>query len=270
MPHSITEYAKVVQAGDFLEVYSFQFRRTAGKPKRDLVFSPTSDAVYTKNRPVEKRAPLSYRRLNNLQAVRKRFVRLCRVRLTRSGTKPLLLTLTFAGEARTCSQAYVYFRLGMQRFRTYFGSEFAYIAVPEFHPKGHGVHFHLLVWGIPEHFGDVRDKGRTSRKGSERTHRILAGLWGFGFVDCQRTDGNERLAGYLSKYLTKALEDVRYLKVKCYTRSRNYGDFSEFGTENVETVLLYLGFLDIQPLYEHTWSTRWMGECNYQLFNKAT
>jgi hypothetical protein len=37
----------------------------------------------------------------------------------------------------------------------------------------------------------------------ERKTRILAKLWGEGFVDARKTDGSPKLGYYISKYITK-------------------------------------------------------------------
>jgi len=108
-------------------------------------------------------------------------------------------TLTFAvstPELRTARRALNRF---MVRLREHLGHAVPYVAVPELHPGGHGIHWHLV---LPPIFIDWAEFGR---------------LWGEGHVlysDGKRGAGvggrelARRAAGYVSKYVTKDLEWV--------------------------------------------------------------
>lgn len=78
------------------------------------------------------------------------------------------------------------------------GGAFPYVWVPEWHPKGHGLHVHFAV-------------GRFIR------HSLVAEAWGHGFVHIKllgdlpvgSTNLSEarRAAGYLSKYVSKSFAE---------------------------------------------------------------
>ena len=78
------------------------------------------------------------------------------------------------------------------------GAAFPYVWVPEWHPKGHGLHVHFAV-------------GRFIK------HSLIAEAWGHGFVHIKllgdlpvgSTNLSEarRAAGYLSKYVAKSFAD---------------------------------------------------------------
>jgi len=94
-------------------------------------------------------------------------------------------------------------RIFHQNLRYKFGSGFSYIATPEFGTKStRRLHYHVLYFNLP------------SEINKERSTRILAKIWGNGFVDLIQTDGNAKLSGYLSKYMGKTFLDSRLSKKK--------------------------------------------------------
>jgi hypothetical protein len=128
-----------------------------------------------------------------------------------------------------------------------------YIAVPEFGKKGtKRLHLHLLVWNLPEEIIYY-----------ERANRTIANMWGGGFVDLFKTDGSFKLAGYLAKYLSKALSDNRLLGQKSYVTSRNV---SRPTYSNSELMLSYLSdsweLSTLNPVQCKSYDTMWLGRCN--------
>ena len=63
---------------------------------------------------------------------------------------------------------------------------------------------------MPLSLGDTRIDSRTVVYGTERKDRVLANLWGEGYVDATKTDGSGRLASYISKYITKGAGHVLF------------------------------------------------------------
>ena len=114
---------------------------------------------------------------------------------------PLLLTLTFKGDASDASYANDSLRSFQVRLRNKFPKAES-IFIPELSPKGR-IHFHGLIFNVPLFFGDTRQGRKYIPDGTERKTRTLAKLWGEGFVDARKTDGNIRLGYYVSKYITK-------------------------------------------------------------------
>ncbi|MEK7095093.1 MAG: hypothetical protein AAB917_00350 [Patescibacteria group bacterium] len=121
---------------------------------------------------------------------------------------PLLVTLTFAGDASDASYANDSLRAFQVRLRTQYSSAQS-IFIPELSPRGR-IHFHGLLFNVPMSLGDTRKGKRTFSYGDERKTRILAKLWGEGYVDATATNGSGRLAYYISKYITKGAGEILF------------------------------------------------------------
>lgn len=129
---------------------------------------------------------------------------------------PLFVTLTFRGTAANAKYAGDSISIFQRRLRVVYPLAQS-LFIPEVSPRGR-IHFHGLLFNVPLSLGDKRDGKRITYYGTERQDRTLAALWREGFVDCLQTDGSYRLAGYLSKYVTKGgghdiLTPMRLLRV---------------------------------------------------------
>lgn len=149
----------------------------------------------TKSRSSIRRATISFRRL-------------VKANLYGFG-KPVLASFTYRENMVDIAQARADFSAFARRAERQFGQEFAYIVVMEFQKRG-AVHFHAFLWGLSEVV-----------IATERHARVVAALWGHGFVDLAQTDGNIALASYLAKYFQKGLEDSRLFGYRVYNCSRN-------------------------------------------------
>jgi len=186
-------YTKVVQYGDFLEITTFE---------KNYV----KENNYSR-KPRKARSPQNFqRRVDNLHRTRRSFLRTVWANQHR-GRATWLLTFTML-EVVSLSKSYAALSLFFKRLRKLGGPSFAYIAVPEFQTRG-AVHFHALIWDLPEQFHN------------ERFTRSLQHLWQRGFLDCSSTDGSSKLAGYLAKYMSKAMHDKRLGGQKAFVVSRN-------------------------------------------------
>lgn len=122
---------------------------------------------------------------------------------------PVLLTLTFRNET-TLQEARKCFNVFAKRIRSTYSKTFRYIVVPEYGSRNtKRLHLHALCFGI-------RAIAETERK-----ERNLAKIWGHGFLDAKLTDGNEKIAFYLSKYLTKQKKKDDFRDKNSYICSRN-------------------------------------------------
>jgi hypothetical protein len=264
-------FTKIIKAGPIVEICEYDRKPDNLKKTNDIGTVEGSDdvkAIYTR-KPSNPRESATIRRMNNVNDLKKRFCRLARHNVHVKG-KPQFMTLTFNYESPVVSEAYKSFRLAMQRFRNKFGSDFAYMAVPEFQSNGN-VHFHCLVWGMPQHYGDLRVGKKTISTGSERRHRTLAKLWGHGFVDICTTDGSEHVILYIAKYMDKAVFDERLVKQKAYTRSRNVEDYFELTTESGDTILAFIldgdyGVEYVAPIVNN----RFFGRMSYKIIREHT
>lgn len=155
-------------------------------------------------------------------------------------TDTRLVTLTYATACHDRDEHYHNLSALSVRFKKHYGVPLSYIAVPEFHPKGHGYHFHLVVnnaWFDYAHF--------------------TKHLWRLGmtFVS-DRPDKPEfanaaNLADYLTTYIKKDMEHTPVAK-KRYSRGGTWrtdwavstGRAPEAG-KTFRKVLAYLTSLDI-------------------------
>jgi len=144
----------------------------------------------------------------NASRVKMAFSRLCASNLG-GGDHPVLASLTYAENMEDVTRGRSDFAAFGRSIRKTFGAHVRYISVLEFQRRG-AVHFHALIWGLP---ADVVAR--------ERSARVVAKIWGRGFADLKVTDGSEKLAGYLGKYLSKSMSDSRLFGLKAYVASRN-------------------------------------------------
>lgn len=121
---------------------------------------------------------------------------------------PAFFTLTMY-ESCSIKSSYEAFTVFIQRLRKSYGKDFRYITVPEYQKRG-AVHFHMMIWGLPEF--DIKH---------ERFNRKFQNMWQEGYLDCILTDGSQKLAGYLGKYMSKSLQDSRLYSQKSYRASGN-------------------------------------------------
>lgn len=168
---------------------------------------------------------------------------------------PILLTLTYAENQENLRIAYGDFRSFSQALRYRFGKGFRYICVPEFQKRG-AVHFHALIWGLPE-----------SVLLQERNTREIALLWGLGFVYIKPTDGSEKLSTYLAKYMTKAYLDPRLAHCKAYVGSRNCARPKVMSNFSPIWPVLEDYEISTKPcLQEKHYMTQWLGRGKYRRY----
>jgi len=243
-------YVKLIDCGNSLEIFQYQY---------DL--NRNRSAVRTAR--VDRRDDSVERRADNIKRLRSKFIRLVRSNLAFRGNDycPWLITLTTVA-TWDVSVGYRFFRDFIHRLRSIFGSDFYYIAVPEFQKRGR-LHFHMLVWGLPEK--ELNAEANRSKRG----YRAFQRLWARGYLDCVRTDGSGKLAFYLGKYFTKSLHDKRLLGQKSYVTSRNCKRPVEISST---TVLDYLSEIwgigvDSKPVLSKEFDTEWLGKGRYTYYS---
>lgn len=159
------------------------------------------------------------RRLDNIRRTRQICVRRVSAALEEFGS-PLLVTLTFKGDASDASHANDSLHAFQVRLRNkYKGAQSLFI--PELSPRGR-IHFHGLLFNVPLRLGDTRQGRRIISYGDERKSRELATLWGEGYVDATKTDGSGRLAYYISKYITKGGHQVMFNAMRMLRISQGF------------------------------------------------
>jgi len=237
-------YIKWFQSGTLLEKYEYAknlpIRRKSSK----------TAVTGVRSRKVGLRNPDSLRR------AQRGFRRLVRANLV-GDVPPAFITLTMF-QVLPLEASCVAFTQFIARLRREHGTDFRYIAVPEFQKRG-AVHFHLLLWGLNEYAK------------TESETRYFARLWLRGFCDCLITDGSPRLAGYFAKYMSKSLQDVRLGGKKAYLSGRNTlrpvsisaSTLAHYKLEVIAQEVIHTGELT----FEKTFDSIWLGRCHYQKFH---
>lgn len=231
-------YRKVVQSGTMVEEYTYASAPT--KPKLD-------------ERQPRRKRPKGLRLTRNVKQARKAFYRLVRANLDPQ-RPPVLLTLTMR-EITSLEQAWKSYTVFFNRLRK-LQPAIKTVGVPEFQKRG-AVHFHVLVWNL-----DVETVK------TERRSRRIARLWGHGFVDIAKTDGNPKLSTYLGKYMSKAMHDERLFGKRAYSASRNVLRPVSLSTPlQIETAYNVWGLgVDSVPLRTREYGTFFLGRCVYKEF----
>jgi hypothetical protein len=155
--------------------------------------------------PRKRRTVYGARRSDNIRRAQKICLRRVSAAIEDFGS-PLLVTLTFTGDASDAAYA----NDTLRRFQVRLRSKYPHaesVFAPELSPHGR-IHIHGLLFNVPLSLGDTRDGRRIISHGDERKERILAKLWGEGYVDATKTDGSIGLAYYLAKYITKEGDQV--------------------------------------------------------------
>lgn len=247
-------YIKAIIYGSNLELYTYEknIRAIGGKrgnptSRANMQDVPVSESVAEKEK-ISKRQNTKNRTLSA-------FRRLVIANNERS-LPPVLITCTYAENQQSLTVGYRDFQSFITSMRHTFGKTFRYIAVPEFQRRG-AVHFHALFWGLPENIC-----------AEERHTRVVARLWGRGFVDCFLTDGSDKLGSYLAKYLGKSYTDPRLFGKKAFRCSRNV--IKPIYEKNLAG-LYYLSEMygigvDNYPCIDREFDTQWLGKGRYRYY----
>lgn len=257
-------YRKIIKSGKVVEVYSYEKApKLEGRPR-------TKSKHPVREIPDDGRlSVITRKREDNIRRCKQRFIRLVRSNTGRADTNALI-TLTYAAvvDIETATRHFNQFT-GILRKKL--GNDFRYIGVPEFQKRG-AVHFHVLYWGLPRelvdhekpHWPREENIGRLDK--IERGTRFIQNCWAYGYVDCIPTDNSEKLAGYLAKYMSKAMYDERLLRKRAYYYSRNIyrPDSSTFGP--------YVNFINMKLeetatlITDRDFDTKWLGKANYKRY----
>lgn len=165
----------------------------------------------------KRRAVFRTRRPDNIRRTRQICLRRVLSAIEDFGN-PLFVTLTFKGDSSDASFANDSLRIFQVRLRAKYPKAES-IFIPELSPKGR-IHFHGLIFNVPLYLGDTRKGRRSIPDGNERKTRTLAKLWGEGFVDAKKTDGDIRLGYYVSKYITKGGGETMFNAMRLLRVSR--------------------------------------------------
>jgi len=235
-------YTKLIRSGDCVEEYVYE-----RQPSPSRLLNP---------RPRRKRRA-TMRRPDHIARLRNNFRRLVRANISPS-RPPCFLTLTFR-EVVDIDQGYKSLTKFGLKLRKQFGPSLAWISVPEYQKRG-AIHFHILVFGLADEFVDT-----------ERKTRLIAGLWGNGFVDLVPTDGAPQIASYMAKYMGKAMGDYRLLGKKAYSATRNVLRPVSLSSDcSIRSAWDYfrdeIGAVDKSVVLERDYDTMFLGRCKYRQY----
>ena len=252
-------YNKIISYGNIIETYTYG--RDLQIP-REIQRGHTRRNVH-KSMDADGKAPLSPsefegKRKDNANRAQLAFRRLVMANLTGS-LNPLLVTCTYRDNQTDLRIGYRDFGAFIQALRYRYDATFRYIAVPEFQARG-AVHFHALFWGLPTCLFDT-----------ERDTRLVAGLWGHGFVYMKMTDGNEKLSSYLAKYMAKSFIDHRLMNQKAYVCSRNLKRPQiQGGISNFSMDVLLEEFGATTPEIDNSYDTHYLGTVRHRIYKIST
>jgi len=253
-------YSKLIKSGDIIEIYEYERPvvyngRKRGRIQDSLDLPSVSVCGSDFERQKEQKIA---RRKANIRNTVLAFKRLVLTNLGRD-SKPLFVSLTYSSLVEEIGQGRKDFNAFAKNLRNRFGQQIRYICVPEWQKRG-AIHFHTLIWGLPS--GLVRTERRT---------RLVASLWGKGFVDIRETDGHAKIASYLSKYMSKVFTDERLLNKKAYIASQNIKR-PLVDRNPIMLMYKYGGLLDIPDLStarlakEAEYMTQWLGKASYKRY----
>jgi len=248
-------YNKAIIYNDTLELYTYEknIEHLGGKrgPSKS---SPNCKDLDNDGSLAERQTAWTTRRGDNKRRAVMAFRRLILANMAKS-PPPLLVTCTYAENQRDLGRGYKDFQSFIGALRYRWGGEFRYIVVPEFQKRG-ALHFHALFWGLPQNLSF-----------EERRTRLVASLWGLGYVDLFLTNGDERLSSYLAKYMSKAHSDVRLFEKKTYRCSRNvYRPIIEKNAMLLHLEYVYGIGVDNPPCKDKFFETQWLGQGRYRLY----
>jgi len=262
-------YIKVRIFGDTAQVYEYEKSLPIRRKSRK------ANSYTKRDRKNVARSADSFRR------AKRAFQCLVRANI-RGDEPPTLLTFTMHQKLPYSASSVIFTRF-IKRLRRRAGESFRHIAVPEFQERG-AVHWHVLLWGLPVEYGCVGyfrfRRGKKvfvetcpPERQCERKTRRFARVWLRGFTDAIATDGSPKLAGYLSKYMSKSMLDIRLGGKRAYYTSHNVVRPLSFSSGTlpreaaVSLALYHAGVksVDNSPLQEREFGTEWLGNCNYSL-----
>lgn len=246
-------YSKAIIYGSTLELYNYEAHiRAIGGTRRGVESGVRVQGV-DKDGIVDGQQALQKRQDNQNRSLLA-FRRLVIANMGQS-TPPILVTCTYATNQTDLGIGYEDWKAFARNVKDTFGKEVRYIAVPEFQRRG-AVHFHALYWGLPE-----------GTHITERSTRLVASLWGRGYVDVYLTDGRENLASYLAKYMSKAYFDPRMFGKRMYRCSRNV--LRPLVEKNVGMWYLSERYgigVDNPACVDKSFMTKWLGTGRYRLY----
>lgn len=254
----------MIQSGDLVEIYQYERRpvRIVGRSRKGNDASKGSavgsNLVQGEQDVESTRKPPKVRLQKNARRAALDFMRLVRANLAEP-IPSVFCSLTYKENVTDYDRARKDFTAFVRSANRCFGEAvpLRYICVAEFQKRG-AIHFHALFWGIPSSI--VR---------GERSSRLVASLWGQGYVDLIETDGSAKIAWYMAKYLAKSFADERLAGRRTYIASTNVA--RPVVSSDVVLAPHFYGVVSpdlstVKPLQKREYDTQWLGRAIYQQY----
>jgi len=199
---------------------------------------------------------------------------------------PAFATFTYATPQHNMEKAMDDWKRFTRKIKN-FRPAVALLRVPERHKSG-AVHFHALMWDLDPEWPCFtrRIPGRKKPihacpepRQCERKQRVIANLWGHGWVDLNITRDADAVGPYIAKYLTKGDPDWslfgRHI-VSCNSRfhallheAREQGSLYSYSSyksaPEVKSIIEDM-HKRMSLRVERTFDTKWLGAAKYQVF----
>lgn len=259
-------YFKVVLSGHIVEVYEYEREPyVPGKKETDALteYLLTGDASVIE-REEDRRALLKklltkeeYTRHNG-RAARANFRRLVLANFTGNTN---FITLTFAENLTDVKEANKHFDRFMKRLRRKYGPDFKFTVVVEFQERG-AVHYHMLA--------DLGLTWSTEEECKEMERWFAKELWTHGFVDLKDVQHVTNLGAYMSKYMTKRLDDERLAGKKAYRTSQNMNRPVVLKAEEAKEIMQMYKLKQKTETYANSYESEYLGTITYTEYNLHT
>lgn len=239
---------KIVQSGDIIEIYEYEYGYSKGYTASDSdnqskgrLKGEISEDYKENRKKVLSRAKRSLRRtINaNIGQYGKEFT-------------AKFLTLTFADNITDIDMANYEFIKFIKRLNYYlFGTKKAnlkYTTVIEFQKRG-AIHYHTIIYNMP--YVKAND---------------IANVWENGFIKINKIDNVDNVGAYVTKYMTKDNTDERLQGRKSYFSSK--GLFKPIEITDKKIVEQVAAALPSQNVtYSATFENEYLGNITYKQYN---
>jgi hypothetical protein len=227
-------YTKIIQYGNITEIYEYEKNINYNRKRY------VSQNTKKRNRQIlalSKQNKTYQRTKRSIQRTVKNFFRLCHHNNTHAKTIHFL-TLTFAYDLsyKTALRHVSRFMERVAKIKK--EAPLSYISVPELTKKGR-YHFHLLVYNLSSEVAGTQYENEDYT--TERETRNLQRLFERGYIDILPTKyTSQGLAGYMAKYMGKALTDPKNETTRGYNCSRNIKKITSAGGNSVNQFLEHI------------------------------
>lgn len=257
-------YYKIVECGDFTEVYAYEDENT--KVERPKISDLENEEQIQRKQEIADminnsfdESETEYKRLpQNIQRIKRDVKRLVFANVNQYDCTDKFITLTFAENEKyelTRERVLGCFKRFKERFKKIYGNNFEYIAIIERGTKGtQRLHIHLVAFNLPY-----------------INKKKLAEIWQYGFLTINQTQDTDGAVDYILKYLEKTLEDNYIEKGKrFYFTSRGLKKPKNIYLDDFD-FQLYMETHDVgMQLYNVEFSSEFVGNCYYTKYKKIT